>query len=55
MPARKVTKKTAKKGGTLDADLTSIAVPFGLLLAKQSLEKLSGTKVKAKNSSRKTT
>ena len=48
MPARKVAKKTAKKGGTLDADLTSIAVPFGLLLAKQSLEKLSGTKVKAK-------
>ena len=47
MPARKVAKKTAKKGGTLDADLTSIAVPFGLLLAKQSLEKLSGTKVKA--------
>ena len=47
MPARKVTKKTAKKGGTLDADLTSIAVPFGLLLAKQSLEKLSGKKVKA--------
>ena len=48
MPARKVAKKTAKKGVTLDADLTSIAVPFGLLLAKQSLEKLSGTKVKAK-------
>ena len=47
MPARKVAKKTAKKGGTIDADLTSIAVPFGLLLAKQSLEKLSGTKVKA--------
>jgi hypothetical protein len=47
MPSRKVAKKTAKKGGTLDADLTSIAVPFGLLLAKQSLEKLSGTKVKA--------
>ena len=47
MPARKVAKKTAKKGGTIDADITSIAVPFGLLLAKQSLEKLSGTKVKA--------
>lgn len=47
MPARKVAKKTAKKGGTIDTDLTSIAVPFGLLLAKQSLEKLSGTKVKA--------
>jgi hypothetical protein len=47
MPARKVAKKTAKKGGTIEADLTSIAVPFGLLLAKQSLEKLSGTKVKA--------
>lgn len=47
MPARKVAKKTSKKGGTIDADLTSIAVPFGLLLAKQSLEKLSGTKVKA--------
>ena len=33
MPARKVTKKSSKKGGAvLDADLTSIAVPFGLLL-----------------------
>lgn len=52
MPARKTTRKTAKKGGTLDADLTSIAVPFGLLLAKQSLEKLSGTKVKAKTAKR---
>ena len=52
MPARKTTRKTAKKGGTLDADLISIAVPFGLLLAKQSLEKLSGTKVKAKTAKR---
>lgn len=55
MPARKTTRKTAKKGGTLDADLTSIAVPFGLLLAKQSLEKLSGTKVKAKKTKATTT
>ena len=49
MPAKNSAKKSSKKGGAvLDADLTSIAVPFGLLLAKQSLEKLSGTKITAK-------
>ena len=49
MPAKKSAKKSSKKGGAvLDADLTSIAVPFGLLLAKQSLEKLSGKKITAK-------
>jgi hypothetical protein len=51
MPAKKATKKSKKGGTALNADLTSIAVPFGLLLAKQSLEKLSDSKVSTKKAS----
>ena len=54
MVAKKSNKKTSKKGGTVNTDLASIAVPFGLLLAKQSLEKLSGKKMKAAPSKKKT-
>ena len=54
MVAKKNNKKTSKKGGTVNTDLASIAVPFGLLLAKQSLEKLSGKKMKAAPSKKKT-